>query len=186
MKFCAFVLATFLLALATALDEEDLIFQAYQERFGPIRSAKSSNLSNAKKNVVKRLREVQEHNERFENGEETFRADLNPLSWKDEEDLKMETLGYVEPSSKNATQSVPPPFSSRVRRETLPNSFNWADKGVVRPVQNQGQCLSCYAFAAVGAIEARACITKGQCGAMSEQEAMECTNLCAGEFTFGA
>lgn len=66
--------------------------------------------------------------------------------------------------------------TSRLRRETpLPEYWDWNDKGIVRPVQDQGRCSSCYAFASIGAIEAAACKTLGQCQKLSEQEAMECT-----------
>jgi len=36
---------------------------------------------------------------------------------------------------------------------TTPASFDWRDKGLVTPIKFQGECRSCWAFAAAAAIE---------------------------------
>lgn len=53
--------------------------------------------------------------------------------------------------------------------------INWALAGKLTPVKNQGDCLSCYAFAAVGTLEAYVAIRKNTTAtAFSVQQIVDC------------
>lgn len=56
----------------------------------------------------------------------------------------------------------------------LPDSIDWSTKGAVSPVKNQGSCGSCWAFSAVGALEGRAQLSKGNLQQFSEQQFVDC------------
>ena len=59
----------------------------------------------------------------------------------------------------------------------VPNAVNWVTAGKVGPVKDQGQCGSCWAFSATGAVESNIAITYG--GAVpnySEQQLVSCSS----------
>lgn len=135
-----------------------------------------------KKAVIAKLNEIEAHNEDFRSGKESFERELNHLSHLSPEEFRKTHHGISKPDGYKHDESKVAPVRNRTRRATddLPNYFNWADLGVLQPIQYQGQCGSCYSFAGVAAIEAHACKNFGQCVKLSEQETMECTNKCDG------
>jgi C1A family cysteine protease len=58
---------------------------------------------------------------------------------------------------------------------TLPNDYNWVEKGAVTSVKNQGPCGSCYAFGTIAAIESSYYINYKKTKNLSEQQLTECS-----------
>lgn len=59
-------------------------------------------------------------------------------------------------------------------KKDLPSSYDWRDFNGVTPVKNQGGCGSCWAFAAVGALESQIAIKDNFIEDLSEQEMVSC------------
>ena len=62
----------------------------------------------------------------------------------------------------------------------LATSIDWRAKGVVNPVQDQGQCGSCWAFSTIQAVESASAIKYGTLPKLSEQELVDCDTLSNG------
>jgi C1A family cysteine protease len=58
----------------------------------------------------------------------------------------------------------------------IPAQLNWRDYNVLAPIKDQIRCNACYAFAALGAIEANHKIKTGQDINLSEQEIVDCSS----------
>jgi C1A family cysteine protease len=69
--------------------------------------------------------------------------------------------------------------AGRNRRSTLiadlPSELDWRKLGAVTSVKHQGQCESCYAFSAVGAIEGQYFFETGELRTFSEQQIVDCS-----------
>uniref|UniRef100_UPI0037E9C4CE cathepsin O n=1 Tax=Semicossyphus pulcher TaxID=241346 RepID=UPI0037E9C4CE len=68
-----------------------------------------------------------------------------------------------------------PPFSG-LKTEGLPAKFDWRDKAVVAPVQDQQACGSCWAFSVVGAMQSVHAIGGSPLEQLSIQQVVDCSS----------
>lgn len=69
-----------------------------------------------------------------------------------------------------------------------PAEVNWTTLGDVSPIQNQGQCGSCWSFSAAQAVESAYAVFKGQNNptpVLSEQQLVSCAGIFQGYLNFG-
>ncbi|KAG9400734.1 hypothetical protein AC1031_010173 [Aphanomyces cochlioides] len=72
----------------------------------------------------------------------------------------------------NSTGPVAETNTTHGRR--LQDDIDWTLSGCVNPVQNQGNCGSCWEFASVAAVESAICVTGGGLPKFAEQDLVSC------------
>ncbi|XP_017053592.1 procathepsin L-like [Drosophila ficusphila] len=118
------------------------------------------------------------HNQRFKEGEETFNMSINQFT-----DLKDEEFYQDHMLSSDFDYEFDNDYNNTNHREKrditnywpIPRAIDWRYWGAVTPVKNQGRCKSCWAFAAIGALESLQFRQTGNLIALSEQSLIDCT-----------
>jgi len=87
------------------------------------------------------------------------------------ESTKDYVLGLVGMSDSSSSAEA---ASVDINDKILPKSWDWRDHKAVTSVKNQGQCGSCWAFSAVGAVEGIWAISTGKLISLSEEEIVQC------------
>ena len=72
------------------------------------------------------------------------------------------------------------PAPKRTPKRAAPESLDWREKGAVTPVQDQGGCGSCWAFAAICSQEGAWAAAGNELLKLSEQNIVDCTRTALG------
>jgi hypothetical protein len=102
----------------------------------------------------------------YEGPEQSYTLDFNQFMDISTEEFTETYLGLQAPAHHGEM------FESS---EPAANAVDWRSKGVLNEIRNQGSCGSCWAFSAVGAIEAAHAVQGKGLPAVSEQELVDCS-----------
>ncbi|XP_072392907.1 cathepsin L-like proteinase [Diabrotica undecimpunctata] len=122
------------------------------------------------------LRKIDEHNAKYEIGEETYYLAVNQFTdWSNAEFKAMLDSQMAQRPQLSVTEKFEAVSSLQV-----PTEVDWRNKNADLGVKNQGSCGSCWAFSAAGAIEGQLAIHKNQHVPLSEQELVDCDTVNGG------
>ncbi|XP_021232184.1 cathepsin S-like [Numida meleagris] len=133
----------------------------------------------------KNLKYIQAHNAEHAMGAHTFQLAMNHLGDMTSQEVAALLTGLSVP------YGHPRSDSGYVRRGGAPDAVDWREKGCVTEVKNQGACGACWAFSAVGALEAQVKLKTGKLVSLSAQNLVDCSMMygnkgCAGGFMTNA
>lgn len=158
-------------------DDVKAAWGSYKHAYGKkYASTKEENLRRALwlDNVAK----INQHNEEAAKGKHSFTLGINHLTDRTPEEYS-KLLGSRKPSTpsrvKRSTEPDEPVYYSTVPVSELPVNVNLTTTGMVGPVQNQGECGSCWAYSACGAIEGQYFAATGNFILLSEQNLVDCS-----------
>lgn len=119
---------------------------------------------------LENAKEVDAHNEAFENGEVLFEKALHKFSDLSEEAFLEKFTGVNVPAEARTVD----PSTLVTLRQTPPSSLNLADKMYGWTVRSQGGCGSCWTFSAGASIEYAYFKKWGYVTDVSEQHMVDC------------
>lgn len=114
---------------------------------------------------MKNFYTVEEHNAL----NSTYKLGINEFSHLTDEEFQKQKTGYIHRPFAQSN-AIMPKFVGNINA-----NINWRSiPGVVQPVQNQGSCGSCWAFAAIAALEGQMMLVNKRSQKLSEQEILDC------------
>uniref|UniRef100_A0A6J0TQT4 Cathepsin K-like n=1 Tax=Pogona vitticeps TaxID=103695 RepID=A0A6J0TQT4_9SAUR len=121
----------------------------------------------------KNLKGIKEHNWEASLGRHSYQLGMNHLGDLTKEEF-VQKLNRYHPHLDGEDDGNVTLFRDP-GREGLPKHVDWRKKGYVTPVKDQGDCGSCWAFSATGALEGLHFKKTGKLVSLSEQNLVDCS-----------
>ncbi|XP_004381378.1 cathepsin L1-like [Trichechus manatus latirostris] len=117
----------------------------------------------------KNMKMIELHNREYSQGKHGFTMAINAFGDMTNEEFRQVMNGFQNQKRNKGKMFHEPVFGN------IPKSVDWTQKGYVTPVKNQGECGSCWAFSATGALEGQMFRKTGKLVSLSEQNLVDCS-----------
>ncbi|XP_054156575.1 uncharacterized protein LOC128954977 [Oppia nitens] len=170
------ILAAILVVAVTAIpltnNEIEREWQSFKDQF---RSNKALYVNEAeetyRRSVFKaNYQQIVKHNEEADNGQHTYWLGVNQFSDLTDKEFEQMMLSPMTPLDRSNIK-----IQEIKSDNVLASTLDYRTKGMVARVKNQGQCGSCWAFAAVAATEGQYAKKYDRIQELSEQNLVDCT-----------
>ena len=151
-------------------------FESYQREFAKTYAQAEASVRRAIFN--RNLQTIRFHNQ---DRTQTYKLGVNQFTDRTTEE--MQSYLMVRPKSDTPSKRSTRPIPKTTSNTDLPDRIDWRNYSIVTPVKNQGQCGSCWAFAAAETLESHWAIYTKNLVVLSEQQILDCTpnpNHCGG------
>nr|XP_055168708.1 procathepsin L-like [Nyctereutes procyonoides] len=115
------------------------------------------------------MKMIELHNREYSQGKHGFTMAMNAFGDMTNEEFRQVINGFQNQKHKKGKVFQEPLFAE------IPKSVDWREKGYVTSVKNQGQCGSCWAFSATGALEGQMFWKTGKLVPLSKQNLVDCS-----------
>jgi cathepsin L len=159
-----------LVGCAFASFATDSHWEAFKNRHNKVYTVEEDHLRRAI--FEKNLQKIANHNVKADLGLKKYRLGVNPFADQTNEEFRRHRNGLRMDLKK--TRNVEVVDFSDVDAP-LPKTVDWRDKGIVTDVKDQGQCGSCWAFAAIASLEGQHALAKSKLVSLSEQNLVDCS-----------
>ncbi|MCK0538909.1 C1 family peptidase [Alcanivorax quisquiliarum] len=119
---------------------------------------------------------IDKHNQLYKNGLVSYTMGVNKFSDMTETEFRSFYTGSLNPGQSFRRESSLNTNRLLLGGGDLPRSVDWREANWVTPVKEQKECLSCWIFSAVGAVESQHYNKTGELVTLSEQNVVDCVN----------